>query len=73
MYGRLLAVKNASQSVICRGDFEAACLNADIFFSPNRPISENLIFLSEPLPKHFYFIRKFSNLFLNILIQSGSS
>jgi hypothetical protein len=59
MFGRLPAVKNASQSVICRGYFEAACLNAGIF-SPNRPISENLIFLPEPLPKHFYFIRKFS-------------
>jgi hypothetical protein len=59
MSGRLPAVKNASQSVICRGYFEAACLNAGIFF-PNRPISENLGFLPEPLPKHFYFIRKFS-------------
>jgi hypothetical protein len=61
MICRLLAVKNASQSisVICRGYFEATCLNAGIFF-PNRPISENLIFLSEPLPKQFYFIRKFS-------------
>jgi hypothetical protein len=59
MFGRLPAVKNASQSVICRGYFEATCLNAGIFF-PNRPISENLIFLSEPLPKQFYFIRKFS-------------
>jgi len=52
-------VKNASQAVICRGYFEAACLNAGIFV-PNRPISENLGFLPEPLPKHFYFIRKFS-------------
>jgi hypothetical protein len=59
MFGRLPAVKNASQSVICRGYFKAACLNPGIFF-PNRPIFENLIFLLEPLPKQFYFIRKFS-------------
>jgi hypothetical protein len=59
MSGRLPAVKNASQSVICRGYFKAACLNADIFF-PNQLISENLIFLPETLPKHFYFTRKFS-------------
>ena len=52
MFGQLSAVKNASQSVICRGYFEATCLNAGIFF-PDRPIPENLIFLSEPLPKHF--------------------
>jgi hypothetical protein len=55
----LPAVKNASQLVICRGYFKAAYLNAGIFF-PNRPISENLIFLPETLPKHFDFIRKFS-------------
>jgi hypothetical protein len=56
----LPAVKNASQSVICRGYFEATCLNAGIFL-PNQPISENLIFLPEPLPKPFFFIRKSSN------------
>jgi hypothetical protein len=61
MFGRLPDVKIASQSVICHGYFETACLNAGIFF-PNRPISENLIFLPEPLPKHFYFIRKFSKI-----------
>jgi hypothetical protein len=59
MSSRLPAVKNASQSVICHGYFEATCLNAGIFF-PNRPISKNLIFLPEPLPKFFYFIWKFS-------------
>ena len=31
MFGRLPAVKNASQSVIWRGYFEVACLNANIF------------------------------------------
>jgi hypothetical protein len=60
MYGRLPAVNNASQLVICHGYFEATCLNAGIFFFSNRPISKNLNFLSEPLPKHFYFIQKFS-------------
>ena len=55
MFGRLSAVKNASQSVICRGYFETTCLNASIFF-PNRPISETLIFLPGP--------------FLNIFIHS---
>ena len=48
MFGRLPAMKNASQSVVCHGYFEAASLNAGIF-PPNRPISENLIFLPEPL------------------------
>ena len=59
MFGCLPAVKIASQSVICCGYFGAACLNADIFF-PNRPIFKTLIFLPGPLPKQFYFIRKFS-------------
>jgi hypothetical protein len=52
MFGRLPAMKNASQSVICRRYFEATCLKPAFFF-PNRPISENLIFILEPLPKHF--------------------
>jgi hypothetical protein len=59
MSGRLHAVKNAFQSEIYREYFKAACLNAGIFFS-NQPISENLIFLPEPLPKHFHFTRKYS-------------
>ena len=59
MLGHLLAVKNAFQAVICRGCSGPACLNANIS-PPNWPISETLIFLPEPLPKHFYFIREFS-------------
>ena len=53
MYGRLPAMENASQSVILRGYFEATCLDAGMFFFPNWPISKTLIFLPEPLPKHF--------------------
>ena len=47
MFGRLPAVKNAFQSVICRGYSRVTCLNANIcFFSPNWPISKNLDFSS---------------------------
>jgi hypothetical protein len=58
MSSQPLAVKNASQSVICRGYFEVTSLNASIFF-PNRPISKNLIFFRNP--------------FLNIFISFGNS
>ena len=47
MFGWLLPVKNASQSVICRGYSGVTCLNANIFF-PNRFISKTLIFVRNP-------------------------
>jgi hypothetical protein len=61
MFGQLPAVKNAFQSVISHGYLGVACLNAGIFSSSsNQLIFENLDFLLEHFPKHFYFIRKFS-------------
>ncbi len=59
IFGWMPAVIIIFQMVICRGYSRTACLNANIFIS-NRPISVNLDFLPEPLPKHSNCIRKFS-------------
>jgi hypothetical protein len=55
MFGQLSVVKNAFQSVICRGYSGVACLNAGVF-----------ILLIGPFPKTFIFFR---NRFLNISIS----
>ena len=61
MFGRLHAMENAFQLVICHGYSGVACLNANIFFLLKiGPFPKTLTFLPEPLPKYFYFIHIFS-------------